>query len=241
MKLGIITDIHNNVTALQAVMKQLDQMHCDKIVCCGDVIGIGPYPEKTVQHMMQIPNLIAVRGNHEQYLLEGMPAEYPNEEDMSPGEMEHHRWEHQLLSEASAAFLQELPYRVDEVFDGLRVTVIHSCIDGQGHFHGSVRNPSESDLREMFTDIDSDVILYGHDHTRNICAGDKLYINVGSLGCPASDRNIARAGVLTIENGNAEIEPIDVIYDADAVVRMIDQIQYPDAENIKKYFYGLFL
>ena len=238
MKFGIITDIHNNVAALQAVMAQLDQLHCDKIICCGDMIGIGPCPEETVRYMMQVPNLIAVRGNHEQYLLEGMPTEYPNEEEMSPGEMEHHKWEHQLLSTESVAFLRRLPYRIDMVFDGLRITVIHSCMDGQGHFRGSIRNPSGSDLKYMFADIDSDVILYGHDHSRSICEGNKLYINVGSLGCPAWDRNIARAGVLTIENGSTEIEPIDVTYDADAVVRLIDQIQYPDAENIKKYFYG---
>ena len=69
MKLGVITDIHNNLTALRAVVEQLNQMECDKIICCGDIIGIGPYPEETVQYIMQIPNLIAVRGNHEKYLL----------------------------------------------------------------------------------------------------------------------------------------------------------------------------
>ena len=47
MKYGIITDIHNNVTALRAVLKQLEQMNCDQIVCCGDMIGIGPDPEET--------------------------------------------------------------------------------------------------------------------------------------------------------------------------------------------------
>ena len=75
MRFGIITDIHNNLTALSAVMKKLNQMECDKIVCCGDIIGIGPYPEETVQYVMRIPNLIAVCGNHEKYLLEGMPTE----------------------------------------------------------------------------------------------------------------------------------------------------------------------
>mgnify|MGYP001025114291 CR=1 FL=1 len=48
MKLGVITDIHNNLTALRAVVEQLNQMECDKIICCGDIIGIGPYPEETV-------------------------------------------------------------------------------------------------------------------------------------------------------------------------------------------------
>lgn len=61
MKLGVITDIHNNITALKVIAEKLQQSGCDKIVCCGDIIGIGPYPEETVQYLMQIPNLIAVR------------------------------------------------------------------------------------------------------------------------------------------------------------------------------------
>ena len=238
MKYGIITDIHNNVTALRAVLKRLDRMHCDRIICCGDIIGIGPNPEETVQEMIRVPGLIAVRGNHENYLLEGMPTEYPNEENMSLGEMEHHRWEHRLLSEGSVAFLRGLAYRIDFISEGFRISVMHSCMDRDGHFSGSKRNPAESDLLDMFADVDSDIILYGHDHARNICKSEKLYINVGSLGCPSRDRNIARAGVLKIENGSAAIELMEVKYDVDEVVRQIDELHYPDADLIKQYFYG---
>ena len=239
MIFGIITDIHNNVTALRAVLNRLRQMHCDRVICCGDIIGVGPNPEETVQEMMHIPGLISVRGNHEKYLLEGMPAEYPNEDHMSYSEMEHHQWEHRLLSAESVAFLQSLPYRIDFACEGINISVMHSCMDTEGHFSGSVRNPDSSDLLSMFAGVDSDIIIYGHDHSRNICKGAKLYINVGSLGCPAGDRNIARAGILTIENGNAAIETIDVIYNVDEVIHRIDMIHYPDADNIKKYFYGL--
>ena len=63
MTIGVITDIHNNLTALKVIVEKLQQLGCDKIICCGDIIGIGPYPEETVQYLMQIPNLIAVRGN----------------------------------------------------------------------------------------------------------------------------------------------------------------------------------
>ena len=91
MRYGIITDIHNNVVALRVVLKQLDQMGCDRIICCGDIIGIGPYPEETVRELIHLPGLLSVRGNHEGYLLEGMPAEYPNDENMSLDEMDHHR------------------------------------------------------------------------------------------------------------------------------------------------------
>lgn len=61
MKLGVITDIHNNITALKFIVEKLQLLKCDKIICCGDIIGIGPYPEETVQYLMQIPDLIAVR------------------------------------------------------------------------------------------------------------------------------------------------------------------------------------
>ncbi len=241
MRFGIITDIHNNLTALSAVMKKLNQMECDKIVCCGDIIGIGPYPEETVQYVMRIPNLIAVCGNHEKYLLEGMPTEYPNAENMGFGEMEHHKWEHSLLSAESIAFLKSLPYKTDITCEGFNITVMHYCMDSAGHYNYNnyAANPSADALKKMFTNVNSDIILYGHNHSRHICKGDKLYVNVGSLGCPAQDRNIARAGVLNIENGIAEIKPIDVEYNVSDVIHSINEKHYPDADNIKKYFYGI--
>ncbi len=239
MRYGIITDIHNNAAALRAVLDRLYRMGCERIICCGDIIGIGPDPEGTVQEMIRIPGLICVRGNHEDYLLDGMPAEYPNEENMSTGELEHHRWEHRLLSEGSVSFLRSLPKRIDLVSDGLRISVMHSCIDKNGHYSAAVKNPNEYDLMTMFADVESDIILYGHDHTPNICRRDKLYINVGSLGCPARDHNIARASILSIENSGAAIDLIKVKYDVDEVIRQIDKLNYPEAGIIKKYFFGL--
>lgn len=106
MKLGIITDIHNNLIALNTVLEYFAEQNCDKIICCGDIIGIGPYPEETVQRIMKVPDLIAVKGNHDKYFIDGMPTEVPNEEQMDYGEMLHHKWEHGRLSERSAGFLK---------------------------------------------------------------------------------------------------------------------------------------
>ena len=239
MKFGVITDIHNNLTALKVVMERLNESECDKIICCGDIIGIGPCPEETVQYMMKISNLIAVRGNHEKYLIEGMPKEYPNEENIGYEEMKHHRWEHNLLSAESIAFLKGLPYRVDAAYEGFSLSIMHYCMNSEGHYINYKADSSEDDLKKMFADVKSDIILYGHNHSRNICSGDKQYINVGSLGCPAQDKDLARAGVLTIENGNVEIQPIDVKYDVNDVIGLMNKLNYPDADTIKKYFYGV--
>ena len=69
MKIGIITDVHSNIIALNAVLNEFEKIEVDKIICCGDIIGIGPNPEETVQELMKNEDkLIAVRGNHEQYI-----------------------------------------------------------------------------------------------------------------------------------------------------------------------------
>ena len=52
-------------------------------------------------------------------------------------------------------------------------------------------------------------------------------------------KNIARAGILTIENGAVEIELMELVYDAERVVSEINRLDYPEAENIKKFFYGI--
>jgi len=71
MRIGIMTDIHSNIQALDAVLKEFDRREVEKIICCGDIIGIGPNPEETVQMLIKRKHsLISVRGNHEKYFIE---------------------------------------------------------------------------------------------------------------------------------------------------------------------------
>lgn len=235
MRLGIITDVHNNVVALQRVVEELNKAECDYIICCGDIIGIGPCPEETVRCMMRIPNLIAVKGNHDSYLDEDMMGR----DNMAMGEIMHHRWEHQMLSEESIRFLRSLPYQRDIDVEGYRISILHYAMDEKGHFANLVKNPSKEDIHAIFANVDSDIVLYGHEHTRNILLGDKSFVNVGSLGCPSHGGSIARAGILKIEEGRISIEAIDLEYDVKEVLRQIDAINYPEANNIKRFFYGV--
>ena len=116
---------------------------------------------------------------------------------------------------------------------------MHWPMDDEGNFIRHSRCHGEKDLEDLFSGVDSDILLFAHDHRRIICQGKRLYIDVGSLGCPGGDRNLTRAGVLTIGNGKAEIETFDVVYDAASVVGTIDSLGYPDADFIKSYFFGV--
>ena len=240
MKIGIFADAHNNAVALEAVLRTLEGEKCDILACAGDIIGIGPWPEETVQRLMRIPNLIAVRGNHERYLLEGMPATYPNDEGMDEAEMAYHRWEHSRLSAASVAFLRALPDRADLEAHDRRIAVMHYGMDCDRRLGPFTPQPDEDDLCRLFPDA-QDAVLYGHDHARSIRrAGETWFVNCGALGCPGAQRNIARAAVLDIApDGRMDVRSIDIPYDVARVLDEIARLDYPAASDIRRFFFGV--
>lgn len=234
MKIGIITDVHSNLLALDAVIQKFKRENCDTIICCGDIIGIGPYPEQTVQYMMSLPNLICVRGNHDHYQFRGLPDRITESEKL------HHLWNKSLLSASSMNFLKELPLKSDLSVSGHTVSVLHYSVDSENRY-GFVKNPTKNDLQNLFLGVDGEIKCYGHDHKRFICQiGKKWYINVGSCGCPEGDKNIARGGILKIERENVSLECIDEIYDVNKVIKEINRLNYPASREILKFFYGVF-
>jgi predicted phosphodiesterase len=68
MKIGIISDIHANLAALQAVLTALDAENCVTIVCAGDVVGYGPSPLECAE-LVQQRKILCVRGNHDDMML----------------------------------------------------------------------------------------------------------------------------------------------------------------------------
>ncbi|MDE7163342.1 MAG: YfcE family phosphodiesterase [Clostridia bacterium] len=233
MKIGIITDVHSNVVALDKIIQRFNTEKCDVIICCGDIIGIGPYPEQTVQYMMSLPNLICVRGNHDHYQFRGIPDKITESEKL------HHLWIKSLLSESSIIFLKALPQKAEITVEGHTLSVLHYAVDSENRY-GFVKNPTKNDLDELFSEVDGEIICYGHDHKRLICQSDKkLYINVGSCGCPEDDKNIARGAILNINKEKINLECVDETYDVNEVVEEIKRLNYPAAGEILKYFYGV--
>ena len=240
MLVGIITDIHNNITALKDIIGVLQKHNCQKIICCGDIIGIGPYPEETVQFLMQIPNLVAVRGNHENYLLGGIDKAFSSNESMTEEEYLYHKWEHEKLSDESVNFLRSLPMKQELCLEGHNISVIHYGTDDCGEFLRAERNPTDGELDRIFAKTSGDIVLFGHEHYPQIRKiGARLFINVGSLGCPGREKNIARAGLLSLNNNQPEIQPIAIEYDASNVVESINRLHYPAFETVKKFFFGV--
>ena len=246
MNIGIISDIHSNLAALDAAICELTSRGCERIICAGDIIGIGPEPDKTVGRLRQIPNLVAVVGNHDKYFTRGLPSGFPNPEQMERDEYEQQLWQQSQLSADSAEFLRSLPEAVWTKIDGVRIYISHYAkSDGYLPVH-----PADGEwLSEAFP-ADADVAVYGHDHCRSIVRHHRrLYVNPGALGCPPRGSDIARAAILTVggtdtgraaltDGGGISVEPIDVRYDVSAVKAEISRLDYPASGDILRIFYG---
>ena len=86
MKIGIISDVHSNIQALKETFKRFNEEEVEKVICIGDVIGIGPYPEQCIEFLMNNKEILAsfIRGNHENYLINGIKRKNHTEKDAKP-------------------------------------------------------------------------------------------------------------------------------------------------------------
>lgn len=240
MKIGVISDVHGNVKALKAVLDKFDKIKVDKIICCGDIIGIGANPEETVQELIKRKEILfAVQGNHEKYLLYGLPKEvHDDKRKMSIDEIKNHEWTHSKLSEESKKFISELQISNMIQIENKKIYVIHYPIDKNGKYKKHIKNPTIQDNVEMFRENDADIYLYGHTHTVSVNNKNrKWYINPGSVGCPMKN-NIAFAGVLDIDGDNIFFNQLEVRYHVEEVIEEINKIKFPFYEQVLKIFYG---
>ena len=240
MKIGIITDVHSNIIALNAVLNEFEKIEVDKIICCGDIIGIGPNPEETVQELMKnTDKLIAIRGNHEQYLLKGLPKNvHDDKRAMSLEEIDNHEWTHSKLSENSKKFISQFKISNIIEIEGKKIYIVHYPNNEDGIYKKHIKNPTIKQNQEMFSGINADIFIYGHTHTISTNnKNNKRYINTGSLGCPVKS-NIANAGILEINKNEIRYKQLKIEYDVNEVIQEIERLKFPFYKGILKIFYG---
>ena len=240
MKIGIITDVHSNIIALNTVLNEFEKIKVDKIICCGDVIGIGPNPEETIQALIKRKDiLLAVRGNHEQYLLKGLPKNVHDDgRTMSLEEIDNHEWTHSKLSENSKNFISKFKISNIIEIEGKKIYIVHYPSNENGIYKKHIKKPTIKQNEEMFSEIDADIYIYGHTHTTSINnKNNKWYINSGSLGCPAKS-NITNAGILKINKDEVYYEQLKIEYNVNEVIQEIERLKFPFYKGILKIFYG---
>jgi len=149
MSILVISDIHSNLSALQAVLQ--DAGTVDAVWCLGDLIGYGPNPNECIELIQEQPNLICLLGNHDAACIGGLNIGTFNREARMAVE-----WTQTVLTQENISFLQERPQI--EVIDNVTLA------------HGSPREPvyeyilDVRSARENFDFFDNDFCFIGHSH-----------------------------------------------------------------------------
>lgn len=155
MKLALISDVHADVHALADALTRIDQMRCDVIVCAGDLLDGGLFPDETIR-LLDERRIPTIRGNHDRWALGGGSAHDPQghgaEHDASG-------WD---LSGASLTFLRSLPASWTATLEGVRVAVHHASPGSD--MIGVYPEDLERDASRLLASCDADVLLVGHTH-----------------------------------------------------------------------------
>jgi len=172
MRIATLYDVHGNLRALEAVLREIPDDAT--IVVGGDVVALGPEPSETLERLRALGDRVLwLRGNTDRELTPGEPALAP------PGLFDETR---AALTEEQIAFLHALPPIV-------RIGRVLFC-------HATPRNDvdiftmltPEERLAPIFADVDADVVVCGHTHMQfeRTIAGKRV-INSGSVGAPYED------------------------------------------------------
>ena len=176
---AVISDIHGNLTALEAVLDDLERDRPDRVVCLGDVAATGPQPGETIERLRDL-DCPTVMGNTDAGLLRPMSAAKTGEDARRIHEID--RWCAGQLS----------PPELDHL-RGFAPTLEASLGHGRTMlcFHGSPRSfndvvvatTSEDELERMFDGCRATVMAGGHTHEQfSRQHEDTILLNPGSVG-----------------------------------------------------------
>ncbi len=239
MRRALISDIHGNLEALQAVLEDIRQQGVTEIYCLGDIIGYGPNPRECIDLVLDCQACIL--GNHDQGALfdpEGFNSGAERAIFWTREQLESPRGD-QAANARRWDFLGELPRCIRE--------------DRFLFVHGSARNPlneyvfpedayNQRKMEKIFGLVEQ-YCFQGHTHVPGVftegsnflapdeinyeyaLAGEKLMVNVGSVGQPRDSDNRACYVVLTDD----KLEYRRVPYDFEVTAKKIYDI--PDLDN----------
>jgi len=233
MKTLLLSDIHANLTALEAVLA--DAGHVEAVWCLGDLVGYGPNPDEVINQFRELPRLKAVRGNHDKVI-----ADLESSSLFNPAAAFSAEWSKLKISPANFQYLKKLP-KGPQVVDRF-ITICHGSTFDEDYYVFSQFEASES-----FKFMETSIGFFGHTHfpiiyylrnqkldvvplsenTRIKLDGNTRYlINPGSIGQPR-DKNPA-SSYIVFDSTKMEISFNRFTYEVSKTQKKIREAGLPE-------------
>lgn len=190
MRILLISDIHGNLTALEAVLKKAGEY--DSVWCLGDIVGYGPNPNECIQLIKEQPGLKCVLGNHDAAAIEIIGSEAFN-----PSARTSCHWTRKELTDESKEFLLSLPEKIKTKFGvlvhgSLNDHIVEYLLDTEkakmnfGLFGGDLCLVGHTHLPMYFREHPDGLIeeRFIREDSLKVHLEDRMICNPGSVGQP---------------------------------------------------------
>lgn len=241
MKILIVSDIHANLTALEAVLEDAGEV--DATWCLGDIVGYGPDPNECVERIRNLPNKICLQGNHDQATVNIIDTTSFNPEAQAAV-----YWTQKTLSEDAIDYLKALPSHIE--------------LENVTLAHGSPRKPVWEYVIDPYTAtrnfeyFKTDYCFVGHSHIPLVftlsendkiaqvkaCVPDEQFplskrtiINPGSVGQPRDENS--KAAYALYDSEKQTWKSHRVAYEIKAVQKRMEKAGLPEM-HIKRLTLG---
>lgn len=235
MRILVISDIHANLTALDAVLTDAGEF--DAAWCLGDLVGYGPDPNECIAKVRALPNLRCIIGNHDAAALDQIDTKTFNLEARQALE-----WTQKTLTETSVSFLSSLQQKIE--INNVTLT------------HGSPRHPvweylmdsqtaalnfeyfstpycfvGHTHLPVVYTREEKKLVVYKPTPNNKITLSPRTIINPGSVGQPRDHDPRAAYVIYNPEENTWDYRRLT--YDIPAVQTRMADAQLPERHIVR--------
>jgi diadenosine tetraphosphatase ApaH/serine/threonine PP2A family protein phosphatase len=230
-EIAILSDIHSNLHALQAVLAECARRKITRFFCLGDIVGYAAFPGECVKQIraLRCPTVI---GNHDYYAAGG-----DDHNGLSEGARLGIEYSKKKLTAAARKWLRALP----EVIDGESCTLVHSSLDEPLEWN-YIFDPDEA--RPSLVRQEKPVCFYGHTHVPKLFSGGApspvplapgkfqlqregyALINCGSVGQPRNENPLAQFGIFNPAEFTVELASVE--YDMEGAAKAILEAGLPE-------------
>lgn len=225
MKIAVLSDIHGNMEALEAVLVDMNDKNIEKIFVCGDLAMAGPEPSRAVD-FFRLSNATIIQGNTDEMIVKNI---IPPNEIMANAL----KYAQDVLNYEQKEFLAQLPFSHSEKIEDLSLLFVHAS--PRKNNEDILPEQDSEKIAEMIAGYSEDLIFCGHTH---IPCGYQIkkqtLVNVGSVGRPFSTEPKACYVTVNINKNEAEILHHFVSYDVNTAADKLSKTGFLGADKLAK-------
>jgi putative phosphoesterase len=224
MRIALISDIHANLQALEAVWDDVQAQTPDETYCLGDLVGYGANPNEVTQFIRDkdVPTIMGNYDNGVGHDLDSCGCAYTDKRLERLGELSIW-WSRGHTTEENKQFLRELPKELRLSDEGMNLLLVHGSPRSL-HEYLPEQRPTVT-FERIAKVAECDIMLFGHTHIPyKKRVAETLFVNTGSVGRPKDGD--PRAGYVILDNGAVEFRRVD--YDMQSAAQAIRESDLPD-------------